>query len=123
MELVGPAAAQCKTSNSTYSATVTVTNFPIAPKNPEHTFTHIQSPRNSRASIFWRSLDFSVPRYGAKKADFFEKSILLPLSLFKIGPFLLVQSFLVDIGLPNSFLLLRLEVAPFVLCSPPSSPF
>ena len=56
--------------------------FTDAPEDPEHTLhTMFLVAVYSFSFIFQRSLDFSVPRYGAKKADFFKQSILLSLSL------------------------------------------
>ena len=55
-----------------YSATVRVTEFTDAPKNPEGTLqTMFLGSENSFASVFWRSLGFSVPRCAANN-DFRE---------------------------------------------------
>ena len=42
--------------------------FTEAPEDPEHTLhAMLLGPENSFASIFWRSLDVSVPKYFANK--------------------------------------------------------
>ena len=69
MELVGPAAAQCKTLNAIYSAIVTVTNILIAPKDPQYTL-HILYGRskNSSASYFDVVLVFLSQDVARKRA-------------------------------------------------------
>ena len=69
MELVGP---QYETSNIFFSTTLRVMKFTEAPEDPEHTLHTIRllpylGPENSFASIFGRSLAFSVPKYFANK--------------------------------------------------------